>query len=114
MRRFLPLIALLAACTSTDARCHQIALDQLVSELDVSAASDIQQAFGHRWLPAATQRYGAHWADSTWRPLYDSLQRVMRAERHPGDTSAPTMTPPPRPSDIAWSAEHCYDGKARP
>ena len=46
----------------------------------------------------------------------DSLKKRVESEMRlqmGGDSMLVSRTPPPRPSDLAWSADHCYEGTAR-
>jgi hypothetical protein len=42
------------------------------------------------------------------------IRREAGEEPNPfRDSAVPRVTPPPRPSDLGWYAEHCYEGKPR-
>lgn len=90
MRRAVPLfVVLLAGCQSAAQRCADIRDAKMRAEL----------------LPLANEqrarnraRMRAQYPDdsSRWGPAPDTV-----------------ATPPPRPSDLAWYDEHCWDGKPR-
>lgn len=50
------------------------------------------------------------------RAYLDSATRAFLELPEPdpaADSAAPEVRPPPRPSDLAWYEEHCYQGKPR-
>jgi hypothetical protein len=40
-------------------------------------------------------------------------RRAIRAQIQDGDSTEPHPEPPPRPSEVQWYDEHCYQGKPR-
>lgn len=95
MRRLtatISLVTLLGACGESDAaRCKRVSLEATIAE-----ASRTKQRSDAELRAAAVARNPT---DSTYwgpAPKHDSL-----------------LSPPPRPSDVEWSAEHCFEGTPR-
>ncbi len=116
MRRLAPLsliaAAALAGCANAEKRCADISFQQLKHELDSDArdrfSKDVQDSVIKLMnLPGWSSASPAAFTDSSL-----ALRRRMSITR-PGGVYEPEVTPPPRPSDVAWSAENCFEGKAR-
>lgn len=112
------------ACTPADERCGAIATQRLRAEYSARREAQFWTDHSQRLPPGGSP---------------DSLRRVMRAEEADrarqqlfredrsaedsaitlmaydpaNDSLDPGVSAPPRPSDEAWYAEHCYQGTAR-
>jgi hypothetical protein len=89
------------ACQSRAQRCRDLNL----------------QSFSNR---VYEEQQADYWQRVEAAPGYlggpDSLKKRVESEMRlqmGGDSMLVSRTPPPRPSDLAWSAEHCYQGSAR-
>lgn len=92
-----------AGCESAAERCARIPTDEQMARLGASIEERLSIE-AHDTLVRAG-------LDPTVGGRWDSVKKALR-QRRTGD-SLPRVTPPPRPSDLAWYGEHCWDGEPR-
>lgn len=126
--RWLLLSALVTGCGGgAGKRCLDILAAQTTHETNVAAARNLSPQIGERLLKIIAE----HPQDFTrpsdsadldklrksfpqWSPSTASTTDVMAMSRLLDDSTGALLgPPPPRPSDLAWYAENCWDGKAR-
>lgn len=125
------LALLLAGCgPSATERCEAINLAAVLHETWVDADTRIAQELDDSMTARATREAEASYArlgrvrtDEEIRATaaagvaaQDSLWRRLKAAAKPGGDTLVSLaadSPPPTPSDLAWSAEHCWAGKSR-
>lgn len=126
--RFLILLLAVTACDTTT-RCADVSLAQIQSDVHAQAEERFLQTLhdldGYSSMNDSVERFHrralrAQWAaelkqfsDSSAEG--DTVRLRMIAEGHTPalDSAEPEPRLPPRPSDLRWYAEHCYEGKAR-
>lgn len=102
MRWLLTGLSLVTGCASGD-RCAEIQAQSAVYE--EYAATERRVEAEMRSHPD----YAAWFAHDTARTR---MRREVRL-RLSGDSVEPSPAIPPRPSDVAWYAEQCWQGQAR-
>lgn len=125
------LLVVALACTPDAERCRRIYFDQLSAQLydeqeivfqtrlvsnewgDLGAAtsaadSDRVRRIGRAVMAAEFRRQlrGQYPSDSVFLADFGPVDPAQ-------DSAEPTPRMPPRPSEIAWHAEHCYRAQAR-
>jgi hypothetical protein len=103
MRILVLLVCLLAGCRSASERCASISLQAARHAAYVTQEQRVTAGVeGH-------PDYPAKFADDTARIRMrrEVLEQVTRR------TDELMPHPPPRPSDLAWSQKHCFQGRAQ-
>lgn len=93
----------LGGCRSASERCGQIALGSVLNE-----GYEAHQ----RRIEAELQSHPDYPSKFGQDTALERMRRETRV-RIGGDTAQLQPQPPPRPSDLAWYAENCYEGKPR-
>ncbi len=118
-------------CESATQRCRRIELAQITAEnyqrrerefierlytTQYSGLPRDSQRFLERALRATMKAEEDRLMDSAYKAdgrNYAEAQRLIGDTNRALDSLPPEGRPPPRPSDRAWYAEHCWEGKPR-
>jgi hypothetical protein len=104
MRLAVALAVLLLGCESTTKRCERISYEDLANRIDQRYEDMILRRI-EKSPHAMTYPRGS-------RREQDSIRRLV-GDDIVKDTTQPRVAPPPRPSDVKWYEEHCYEGRPR-
>jgi len=113
-----------AGCTSAAVRCQEISDLIYMADLHERNERRFSRDFSES-LTSGQLRGNIAAARRAFRARRTMENRALLRESYPtdsalwraGDPSADSAEPdpviPPRPSELAWYAEHCHEGKAR-
>jgi hypothetical protein len=116
-------LAVVGCGPSRAVRCHDIHMAEVNFDIWSGADERIEQTVNDSMK--AWVRLGLNRRTASGAPAYltadliaaeDSLRtRLKRHTKRGGDTmvSMTDDSPPPTPSEVAWYAEHCYNGAPR-
>lgn len=126
------LALVLVGCQPAEERCRKIQSAGLSARISAGAERDFQerlfdtpgffalssdsQAAVQRGLRARAAQDLRRYLDSSYRADGgdpDQRRRVIGDTNRALDSLDPQPTPPPRPSDLRWYEEHCWEGKPR-
>ena len=115
---------LLLGCESAQTRCTRIVLEQLRADYSNRFEDSVETLTARRLRRVAAPTFEQR--DSVMKIVRIDLRTAFNEElrkQYGGDSTSWRIDPakdslmkldaPPRPSDIAWSREHCYAGRAR-
>ena len=102
----LPLLAVLASCQSTEARCEDINRQDFMHRVTRNNEEYVLRKIEEMGL---AERY------ALGSPEEQAKIRAQAGDQPSPyrDTTKPRISPPPRPSDVTWYEENCYEGKPR-